>query len=94
MPPEFGNTDRFVSSRTMGCRLYGVKGEPMTTVTTVSGRNERSSSRLRVFREEELNVDDDEAFGEAPTTDLTPTTSRTRAPRDTAPMPLPRPPRR
>jgi hypothetical protein len=91
MPPGFGNTDRFVSSRTKGCRLYGVKGEPMTTV---SGRNDRSSSRLRVFREEELNADDEEAFGEAPTTDLTPTTSRTRAPRDTAPMPLPRPPRR
>jgi hypothetical protein len=80
----------------MGRRLYGVKGEPMT-------------SRLRVFREEELSVDDD--FGEEPTspsrririgaavidpleqTAVPPATGRVRPAKVTEPLPLPRPPR-
>jgi hypothetical protein len=68
-------------------------------MTTVRAHPDRSSSRLRVFREEELYDGDteagtDDAFGEAPTSELVPPPPRLRPARVTEPLPLPRPPRR
>lgn len=58
-------------------------------MSTVRARTERTTSRLRVFREEEfLEHDDQHATGDA----QAPTTP-TRPARDTQPLPLPRPPR-
>lgn len=76
-------------------------------MTTVRARPDSNASRLRVFREEELSIDDD--FGEEPTspsrrlrvdvdphdqTDAAPVGPRIRPARITEPLPLPRPPRR
>lgn len=58
-------------------------------MSTVRLRTERTTSRLRVFREEEfVERDDPQSTDDAP-----PASAPTRPARDTQPLPLPRPPR-
>ncbi len=58
-------------------------------MSTVRARTERTTSRLRVFREEEFLERDDQHS----TDDPPPSSMPTRPARDTQPSPMPRPPR-